>query len=180
MIDQRTLARPYAKAVFQLAARQQQLAAWSQVLALLAVIAKDNHIQHLYQDPQVPAEKLAELFISLLNSKNYKEIFYKNFILLLAQYKRLMLLPFIAELFEEDKANLEKTLQVEVSSAFAIAEPLRKKLKQALEIRLQRSVNLQFQQDQQLLGGAIIRAGDLVIDSSVRSKLDRLKQSLLD
>ena len=97
----------------------------------------------------------------------------------MSEYNRLSLLPEIAELFEEEKAEYEKISTVYVTSAFPMDASTTKKLQASLTTRLKREVNLEFEIDKNLLGGAIIRAGDWVVDGSVRAKLEKLKQAVI-
>jgi F-type H+-transporting ATPase subunit delta len=97
---------------------------------------------------------------------------------LLAENKRLVLLPEISLLFENLKANQEKSVDVEITTAFEISSDVSSKLAQALKDRLQREIKLATSVDQSLIGGAIIRAGDNVIDGSVRGKLSKLAESM--
>lgn len=178
MSDYQTLARPYAKAIFELAVAQQTLATWSNLLSVLAFIGEDNRVRDLCRNPHVSIKDLADIFIALAgNLSNDAE---KNFIYLLAQNHRLLLLPTIAVLFEEYKSAFEKTIPVKITSAFPINEKLKQEFKIALEKRLEQQINLEITVDQSLLGGAIIRAGDdLVIDGSVRTKLSKMCYTLI-
>jgi F-type H+-transporting ATPase subunit delta len=97
---------------------------------------------------------------------------------LLSENKRLALLPEVSELFENLKANQEKSVDVEITTAFKISSEVSGKLAKALKKRLERDINLATSIDQSLLGGAVIRAGDTVIDSSVRGKLNKLAESM--
>jgi len=102
----------------------------------------------------------------------------RNFIAILASNKRLALLPPVYELFAQYKANREKTIDVEVVSAFDLADGVRDRLALALGRKLERQVNVQTSTDSNLLGGVVIKAGDLVIDGSVRGKLDKLAEAM--
>ena len=173
-------ARPYAKALFELALEQQQLTAWSKALSLLAEVAEQAPLKKLYNHPRLSQKCLAELFYDIAKTNITTPAEIRNLLLLLAHYQRLQILPTIAVLFEQDRAQLEKTLQISVTSAFPLQTKLRDRLQQVLEIRLQRAIKMEFEIDKKLLGGAIIRAGDLVIDGSVRSKLEKLKQAVVN
>jgi F-type H+-transporting ATPase subunit delta len=176
MDHQKTTARPYAKAAFEFALEQKDLVGWSKNLQFLAEIAENAVMKPLYDDPNVSPEELSSVFIKLLDQENE---YIKNFILVLNHYGRLSLLPEIAELFEETKSEYEKMSHVFVTSAFPMENSMQEKLKKSLEIRLQREVVMNFELDKNLLGGAIIRAGDWVVDGSVRSKLEKLKQAVV-
>lgn len=174
MGDQKTLARPYAKAVFEFALANKKLALWSENLHHLSAISAHELLKPLYNDPNITPEELIKVFM-----ENIKDKHIQNFILLLGQYDRLKYLPEIAELYEEMKADYEKISTVYVTSAFPMDAAVAKKLKSSLEIRLQRDVTLDFAIDKDLLGGAVIRSGDWVVDGSVRGKLEKLKQAVI-
>lgn len=176
MNHRRTRARPYAKAIFELACEDKQLVFWSQALSFLSQIAEDKSLQAVYHDTRYKPSELSEIFIGLLKKANLYHQYLENLIFLLAHYKRLPILPMIALLYEEHKTSLEKVTHVVVTSAFPMTKVVSLNLKKALEIRLQCAVELSFEIDKTLMGGAVIRAGDLVIDGSVRSKLEKLKQ----
>ena len=182
MSGRQTLARPYAKAIFELACEDKQLAFWSETLNFLSVIAKDKDLQDVYHDVRYTASELSQIFISLCQKAKITHPMIENLVLLLAHYKRLLLLPMIAMLYEEYKASLEKTINISVTSAFPLSETITTRLKKALEIRLQRDVEINFVLDRSLIGGAVIRVGDgdLVIDGSVSNKLEQLKQIVVD
>jgi F-type H+-transporting ATPase subunit delta len=178
MDHDKTIARPYAKAIFEFALEQKELGSWSENLKFLAQISENSVMKPLYDDPNITPEQLSSVFINLLN-KSDTDGHIKNFILVLSHYNRLSLLPEIAELYEESKADYEKTSHVFVTSAFPMENSIQEKLKKSLEIRLQREVTMNFELDKDLLGGAVIRAGDWVVDGSVRAKLEKLKQAVI-
>lgn len=175
MDSPKTLARPYAKAAFEFAREEKQLHEWSTSLAILAEAANNAAVKPLYDDPNISAEDLCSIFTGLVSK--HKSM--TNFVLALCHYDRLSLLPEIAELFEEEKAEYEKVLTVFVTSAFPLDNNTTKKLKASLTTRLKREVSFEFEIDKNLLGGAVIRAGDWVVDGSVRAKLEKLKQAVI-
>jgi F-type H+-transporting ATPase subunit delta len=176
MAEISTLARPYAKAAFQVALQDSSLDAWSKMLSMSAAITIHEKVGVLLTDPSLSAEQLAATFIELcgdeLNDKG------RNFVNLLAENKRLLLLSAISEQFDALKANQEKILNVEVTSAYELSSDTLDKLAKSLKTRLQRDVILNTNVDQSLLGGAVIRTDDTVIDSSVRGKLVKLAESM--
>ena len=101
-----------------------------------------------------------------------------NFLSVLAENKRLALLPEIADLFTTFKANFERSVEVEVISAFELEDETTRRLSEALGRKLERSVNVRSTTDSSLLGGVLIRAGDLVIDGSVRGRLNKLAAAM--
>lgn len=171
-----TLARPYAKAAFEAAVEDGSLDKWSSMLQVAAAISSHDAVRSLLINPSLSSEQVAQSFIDVcgdeLDSKG------QNFIRLLAENKRMGLLPEVSDLFENLKAIQEQSVDVEITTAFEISSDISAKLAQALKNRLQREINLATNVDAELIGGAIIRAGDTVIDSSVRGKLTKLAESL--
>lgn len=171
-----TIARPYAKAIFDLAIQQKQLKEWSVTLKKLAMIAADKQMQPLMIDPSVTKQQLSSIFIDILGSSLMEEG--KNLINELTNRKRLSILPAISEVFESCLAEHERTLEVKVVSAFHIDEARLQKLQRALGHKLNRQIQMRCIIDSKLIGGIIIYAGDEVIDGSLRGKLDKLSKRL--
>jgi|TARA_B110000971_G_scaffold217248_1_gene253745 F-type H+-transporting ATPase subunit delta len=176
MAELTTLARPYAKAAFQVALQDSALDAWSKMLNTSASVTSNESISSLLTDPSLSSEQLATAFIAVCGDELDEKG--NNFVRLLAENKRVLLLPAISEQFHALKANQEKTLDVEVTTAFELSSEILEKLAKSLKTRLQRDINLNTNIDQSLLGGAIIRMDDTVIDSSVRGKLVKLAESM--
>jgi len=171
-----TLARPYAKAAFEVALEQSALDKWSSMLALSAAVSADSGVSEVLSSPSLSSDQIADAFMGICGDELDEKG--KNFVCLLAENKRLILLPEISTLFDNLKANQEKSVDVEITTAFEISSDVSNKLAQALKDRLQREIILATSVDQSLIGGAIIRAGDNVIDSSVRGKLSKLAESM--
>lgn len=176
MAELTTLARPYAKAAFEVALQEGSLDNWSHMLGLSAAISVQQEVGAILSSPIMTSDQIAQSFIEIcgeeLDAKG------QNFVRALAQNKRLVLLPEISILFDKLKANQEKSIDVEITTAFEISSDVSSKLEQALKDRLKREIKLATKVDQSLIGGAIIRAGDNVIDSSVRGKLSKLAESM--
>lgn len=176
MAEALTIARPYAQAAFRYAAAQHALPAWSGMLALLAAIADDPAMRRLLDSPHLTESQLADLFIGIgaerLNDKC------GNFVRLLAENRRLGILPEIAALYEIRRQEAEGTIKAELITAFPASAAQQARIEESLRRRLGRDVELSCTTDATLLGGAIVRAGDLVIDGSVRGKLERLGTTL--
>jgi F-type H+-transporting ATPase subunit delta len=102
----------------------------------------------------------------------------QNFISILSENRRLQLLPQISHQFEIMKANREKAVDVDLIAAHEMDAEQQQKLSDALSAKLERKVNMQVSLDKSLLGGAVIRAGDTVIDGSIRGRLTKLAESL--
>lgn len=176
MASPTTLARPYAKAAFEHARDAERLAQWSHMLALAAAIATDERGALLLDDPRLSAEQQAELFADI--GGDAMDDHFKAFVRLLADNERLVLLPDVLALFEHMRAEAEKRLTVRVVSAVELTEDQRRRLGEALTRRMGREIELECSLDSTLLGGAVIYAGDTVIDGSLRAKLQRLRAEL--
>jgi F-type H+-transporting ATPase subunit delta len=176
MAESITVARPYAQAAFLFANAHQVLRDWSDMLALLAAIASDADMRRLIESPRLTEAQLAGLIIEIgaerLNDKC------ANFVRVLADNRRRGLLPDIAALFEIQRTRAEGRVQADLLTAFPASEAQQAQIIESLRKRLGREVELSCSTDASLLGGAIIRAGDLVIDGSVRGKLQRLGAAL--
>lgn len=178
MSDSTTIARPYAKAIFECALAEKKLAEWSVYLTMLAQAVLTPEAVLFIENPASTVEQHVELLHALVKAGSNKNEAINNLISLLAANKRLMLLPEICALYEALRAEQEKTLDVEVSSFSELSKAQQEKLVESLSKRLQRKVSLKIKIDPSLLGGAVIRAGDLVIDGSVRGKLNKLSTAL--
>jgi len=171
-----TIARPYAHAAFLFAESHQALKEWSGMLEFLAVVAADPEMTELIENPRLTETQIAELFIGIGADRLDDNC--HNFIRLLAENRRLKLLPEIAALFEIQRRDAEQTIRAELITAFTVTAAQQAAVTAALKQRLGREIELECITDATLLGGAIIRAGDLVIDGSVLGKLERLGNSL--
>ncbi|WP_181296000.1 F0F1 ATP synthase subunit delta [Pseudomonas sp. Q2-TVG4-2] len=176
MINTQTLARPYAKAAFEFASAAGRIDAWSGMLSLAAVAVEVPQVAELLKNPRLTSESKVQTLVQLLGS-DIDEAF-RNFVSTLGDNDRLDVLPTIRELFEELKAEAEKTLDVEVQTAFELTPAQLQTLAAALSKRLDRTVNPQQVVNPALIGGVVIRAGDVVVDGSVRGKLSQLAESL--
>ncbi|SFL93101.1 F0F1 ATP synthase subunit delta [Marinobacter zhejiangensis] len=176
MAELRTLARPYAKAAFQSAQAQQQLAEWAEVLTVSGQITANEVIRQLLANPGMDEQKKADLILETTEVSVSEGI--RNFFTILAENRRLALLPEIAALFNTYRAELERTVDIDVTTAFELSDEQQQKLAQALSTKLERQVSLSASMDKSLIGGVVVRAGDLVIDASVRGKLKKLAEAL--
>lgn len=171
-----TLARPYARAAFETAVAANKLGAWSEMLGLLGALVQEDRVVGFLLAPSHNATQQADALIELCGESIDDSV--KNFVRVLATNKRLVLLGEIVRLFEELKADHERVVDVEVVSAFSMDEAAQQKLASALKQRLQRDVKLNTSVDKSLIGGLVVRAGDLVIDGSVRGKLNKLIETM--
>jgi F-type H+-transporting ATPase subunit delta len=174
--DITTIARPYAEAVFARARESGQLDAWGDALAALSSIAGNPDMAGQIANPNVPRERLCDAILEIAGADLPDEA--KNLVRLLAQKNRLSTLPEIDDLFEELKTRHQGLRQVHVLSAFDLNENQQQELADALRKRLGADVEMTVETDPSLIGGVEIRAGDLVIDGSVRGKLDKLATEL--
>lgn len=176
MAEITTLARPYAKAAYEFALENKALDTWSSMLGFVASLVQDAQMQKILQNPVLSAEQKAQTLVAI--DSNKMDASGKNFIHQLAMHDRLELLPEIYVLFEVLKAEQEKRVDVKVLSAFPLSATENEKLTASLKKRLGRDVQISSEVDKSLIGGLIIRAGDLVIDGSVSGKLAKLSESL--
>lgn len=176
MAEWSTLARPYAKAAFDYARERNELGAWSKQLALVAVVAGTDKMVQVIASPELTAEQQAAKLVQLCGDELGDKA--RNFVRVLADNKRLRLLPEISALFDQYKANQERSVDVEVTSAFELEGDIADRLAQALRGKLQRDVTINTVVDKNLLGGVVVRAGDVVIDGSVRGRLAKLAKAM--
>ena len=176
MAELSTLARPYAKAAFQYAADANDLQGWSQNLAVVAAVAQQDAVEKLSSSPSYTAPQQAEKTNEVCGDAIKDNV--RGFMRVLAENRRLQLLPQIYQQFEVLKANREKTVEVNVVSATEISTEQQNKLASALSAKLEREVNMQVSVDDSLIGGAVVRAGDTVIDGSIRGRLAKLAEAL--
>lgn len=176
MAELTTLARPYAKAAFGFALANNDLNVWSELLATLSAVTQHEKVKVALSSPALTADEQIALLKALLGDELSEHG--SNFVSLLASNKRLALLPIIAEQFQVLKAKQEKLSKVEITSAYEIDTALEDKLAKALSEKLNGSVEINTEVDSNLIGGAVIRAGDLVIDASVSGRLAKLNESL--
>ena len=168
-----TLARPYARAAFSLARDAGALPAWSDALAFAARMAADPQVAALLGNPKLTQADVA----TLLAPQEANETF-GNFLGLLFENRRLPLLPEIAGLYDELRFEAERLVKAKVTSAVALPASELETIKAALKKRFGREVEVETAIDESLIGGALIDTGDLVIDGSLRGKLQRLQSAL--
>jgi F-type H+-transporting ATPase subunit delta len=176
MAEYSTLARPYAKAAFEAALQLKQLDDWSTQLDTLAAITAEARVVELINNPSLPVQEKARIVKDLLGSDLADSL--ASLIDVLAENRRLTLLGEVSRQFDELKADHEKNAQAVVTSAFALTEAQQSALAKQLKAKLGRDVTLQVEVDASLIGGVLIRSGDLVIDGSVRGKLAKLAEAM--
>lgn len=175
MSDLTTIARPYAKAAFDFAVEHKQLDQWGQMLSFAAEVANNEQIHELLIS-STSAEKLSDVFVTVCGEQ--VDSYGQNLLKVMAENGRLEALPDVCEQFFELKRELEKEVDVDVTSAVELTQDQIAKISSKLEKRLERKIKLNCSIDETLLGGVIIRAGDLIIDNSTRGQLNRLSDAL--
>src|SRR5690606_21672018 len=168
-----TLARPYARAAFAIAREDGKFAPWSDALAFSARVAADPRVSALLSNPQLSRGDAVALLIPEAAGETYT-----RFLGLLAEAHRLQLLPEISGLFDQLRAEAENVLKATVTSAAELSADELEKIKAALRKRFGRDVEVSTAVDASLIGGAVIDAGNVVIDGSLKGKLSRLQTAL--
>ena len=176
MAETGELARPYAVAAFKQADEEGRLGEWAGMLELLAAVARDATVSGLIANPRVDRARLVEFFIDVCGDRLSDTG--RNFVKVVGEYGRFALLPDISLRFAEERAAREGRNHVHVTSAFKLSKAQRADIAAAMEKRLGSKVTLDCAVDGTLIGGVVIRAGDLVIDASLRGRLGQLAQTL--
>ena len=184
MADHSTVARPYAKALFDLANASGKLAAWSEALSSAAAVLADPNAKRVLATPTLDEGKRADFIramsVGLKGADLFETTHGKALLALLAENDRLAVLPDIAVQFDALKTQAENKVKVKFITATAAEPKVVEQVAKALKKRLGREVELTLEVDAALIGGAIIRAEDMVIDGSVRARLEKLAHTLID
>ena len=170
-----TVARPYAKAAFDFAVEHQGLDRWQQMLSFAAEVSRDDQVADLLSSALAP-EHLANTFLAICGEQLDENG--QNLIKVMAENGRLIVLPDVLEQFIQLRSAQESTIEVDVTSATPLNDNQMANLATAMEKRLSRKVKLNCKIDKSVMAGIIIRAGDMVIDGSVRGRLERLADVL--
>lgn len=176
MSELATLARPYATAVFKRAAETNTMSDWSDVLAFISTVTSAKTVSEIVDNPKVSKDRLSTLLLDICQGQVSTEG--ENFLKLLVQNSRRDLVPDIALQFEQLKAAHEGYVDVEVASAFALSKDEQKKFTTSLEKTLNKKVRMNVTIDRSLIGGVLVRAGDRVMDGSVKGQLQHMQKSL--
>ena len=176
MIEPTTLARPYARAAFEHALAAGDLAAWQAALSELVAITAEPKVAAAMRDPNQTAAQRAATLSGLAGGAAPSAV--ANLLSIMADNGRLSLLPEVAMLFDQLKQAVESTVAVHVTSAYPLSDAETQQLADTMQEKLARSITLTSETDPSLLGGALIRADDLVIDGSVRGRLHKLAGTL--
>ena len=172
MSELTTTARPYARAVFEMASESKDLAGWSELLAFMGAMAANEDVQTLLASPKMTKQSGADAFIALCDKKLNDKA--ESLVRMLAENDRLSLLPEMRAIYESLKNEVEGLLEAHVVAAKKLTKAEESSIAAALKKRFGRDVKLKVSVDESLLGGAIIRAGDLVMDGSLKGRLNKM------
>ncbi len=180
MAELRTIARPYAEALFELAQDNGHMAEWSEALANLSAIVGNKDVAVLIGNPNVATETLAQAIIEIAGHGDNQGLNNSgaNLVKLLAENERLSVASEIAAQYEDLRAKAEDRVDVEITSAVELGQAQQEQITKSLKNRLKREISLSCVTDAELIGGLVVRAGDLVIDGSLRASLARMQQTL--
>jgi F-type H+-transporting ATPase subunit delta len=184
MADNNTIARPYARAIFELAQESGELAAWSDSLGVAGQLLADDGLVEYLGAPQLNDEQRLTFLAGLFKDANAPQLAGgdkkgTNFLKLLLENRRVKVLPEIAEHFEVLKAEVENSVDATITSAAELSKAQTEQIASALKARLGRDVRITTEIYETLIGGAVIRAGDVVIDGSLRARLEGLANALI-
>jgi F-type H+-transporting ATPase subunit delta len=174
--DATTVARPYAEALFQRAFETGRLSEWSETLQFLAAAMRDPELIAFVTNPKLTPAQRAELMLDLGGGRLDAEA--RNLVMVLVENDRLVVLPEIAALYETRRREAEGQTKVVVTSALPLEPAVLEQLAAALKAKLGQQVEITTEEDPSLIGGVRIRAGDTVIDGSVRGRLYQLANEL--
>lgn len=167
-----TAARPYARAVFEMASADKRLAEWSDALELIVGISTHADMIPVLDNPALTRQQKSDVMIAIAGDKLDQQA--QNLLRVMAENGRLVLLPEVSVLYEQMRAEAEGSVEAELISAYEVTPEQQKSIADSLKKRLGRDVRLDVQIDKDLLGGVIVRAGDLVIDGSIKGRLEQL------
>lgn len=170
-------ARPYAKAAFEYANQHNQLALWSQMLGVLAAIVSQDIMRKFLQNPAYSTDQHADICITLAGDQLDEQG--QNFVKELAENRKLQALPTVLKLYQEFMQTKAQTIEAKVTSVIPLTEAFQQQLCKTLAQKLGRQVSLDCEIDPDLIGGMVVRAGDVVIDNSVARQLSRLQETLM-
>jgi len=176
MSELATLARPYAVAAYKRAKETDSTGKWSEALAFLAAVMQDPRMAQAAANPKARKDQFTKAFLDLCQGRLNAEA--KNFLRMLIENRRLGLIKFISEQFEQYRAEEEGYIEVNVCSAYPLEDGERDQITAVLQKTLGKEPRLNVQVDDSLIGGVLIRAGDRVIDASVRGQIQRMAKRL--
>lgn len=172
MAELTTLARPYARAAFEYAREDRTLDEWSSSLVMLSAVVQNSKVSTLLDSPKLTDDQKTSILADLCGDELSKKV--QSFVSILSDNKRLSLMKYISEHFENLKAQQEKLSDVQVISAFEIDSDIQAALIKKLKVLLMADVELKTEIDKSLIGGIVVRSGDTIIDGSVKGRLNKL------
>ncbi len=172
MLEKATIARPYAEAAFAQALEEGKLSEWSAMLNRLSIVVSDENMSGVINNPKLNNEQLTQFIIETCGDSLDKT--HKNFISILVEAERIKLAPEVFSLFEQKHAAAEGFSDVDVITAYPLDDAQVNAISESISKRLGKKVDINTEQDKALIGGVIIRAGDSVIDASIRGRLKEL------
>ena len=175
MASESTTARPYARAIFELAEERGGFEQWSSRLAFWSSVVQDDAIRSRLAEPGTTAQAKADLIVQVSDGLDDDS---RGLLKLLADNDRLFALPDMHQQFEQLRREAEGEIEAHIVSAYELTDDQSQRIVEALGKRLDRKVRITSEVDPELIGGAVIRAGDLVIDGSIRGRLSGLEQSV--
>jgi F-type H+-transporting ATPase subunit delta len=184
MADNNTVARPYAQAIFELTNDSDELGSWSESLAIAGQLLGDRALVEYLGNPAFDDEQRLEFLSGLFSKAGARRLAGDddrgtNFLKLLLENRRVAVLPEISEHFEALKAKVENSVDAVVTSATELSKKQIDEIAAALKERLGCDVKVATEIDENLIGGVVIRAGDVVIDGSLRARLEGLASALI-
>jgi F-type H+-transporting ATPase subunit delta len=178
MAEKTTIARPYAKAAFEVAQDESSLSQWSEMLALISGVITDPQMPVVLDNPKLDSQAVADFVLGICGDK--LSVSGKNFVRVLSEAGRLSLAPNIYDLFQARRHEEENVVNVEVISAYEMDEQEKSRISEAMSKRLNKKINITVSVDESLIGGSVIRAGDSVIDASIKGQLKQLGNQLAE
>jgi F-type H+-transporting ATPase subunit delta len=175
-VENTTIARPYAEAVFACAQGSNSLDKWSDMLGFLAEVVPEPRIAALISNPKIDRATLSRLVLDIGGER--LDAAGQNLVRVLVENRRLNFIPEVAQLYEDLKNESMGSLEVQIQAPYPIDSAQQEQLAKALEKRLQREIKISSVQDPTLIGGLRIRAGDITIDGSVQGQLHQLATEL--
>jgi F-type H+-transporting ATPase subunit delta len=177
MAEKITLARPYAKAIFELASKDNAIDSWMEKLDLLSQVSSVDEVLDVVKNPEINLDDTISMFTEICKDMLDDESI--NLLRLAGENGRLDLFPEIAQEYEKLKAEAQGTLEAEVISAYTVNAAQKKLITESLQKRFNKEVTITTIIDKSLIGGIVIRAGDLVIDGSVSTQIKKITHTLM-
>lgn len=181
MEELRTTARPYASAVFDIARNKETLSEWSIFLKKSSAVLEQEEIRSLIKTPGLNKKTVAEIFFELSveeSETTENKALFSNFLNVLSENKRLNIITMVSNQFEQKKQKAEQAAEVLLTSAVALPKEDIEKIKQALGEKLGKKIELNNSVDETLIGGAVVKIGDHMIDGSIRTQLIKMTRFL--